>query len=98
MRWLALFAILVLLAGCATYIPAGVVYTGGTMGVQGNPGDTSKMGKACMTSILALVAWGDASVEAAKEAGGIKDVAIINYEVTNVLGIYGQYCTVVRGR
>ena len=98
MRWLALFAILVLFAGCASYIPVGTLYTGGKMGVQGTSGDTPKTGKACMVSILGLVAAGDASIEAAKEAGGVKDVSVIDYEVNNILGIYGQYCTIVKGR
>jgi hypothetical protein len=98
MRWLALFVFLVILAGCASYVPVGTLYTGGKMGVQANSGDTPKTGKACMTSVLGLFAGGDASVEAAKAEGGINEVVIIDYEVTNVLGIYGQYCTVVKGR
>jgi hypothetical protein len=98
MRWLALLVLLVILAGCASYIPVGTLYTGGKMGVQANSGDAPKTGKACMTSVLGLVAGGDASIEAAKDAGGIKEVIVIDYEVTNVLGIYGQYCTIVKGR
>lgn len=97
MRWLALLVLLVILAGCASYIPVGILYTGGKMGVQANSGDAPKTGKACMTSVLGLVAGGDASIEAAKDAGGIKEVEVIDYEVTNVLGIYGQYCTIVKG-
>lgn len=98
MRFLALLILLVILAGCASYIPVGALYTGGKMGVQANSGDTPKIGKACMTSVLGLFAGGDASVEAAKAEGGINEVVIIDYEVTNLLGIYGQYCTVVKGR
>lgn len=98
MRWLVLLAVFVLLSGCATYIPAGALYVGGKMGVQSLPGETPKEGKACMTSILGLVAIGDASIEAAKTAGGVKDVLAINYEVSNILGIYGTYCIIVKGR
>jgi len=102
MKWLALMLTALLLvafvAGCASYIPVGAIYTGGTMGVQADGGATPKMGKACMTSILGLIAVGDASVEAAKAQGGVKEVSIIDYEVNNILGIYGTYCTVVKGR
>ena len=98
MRLLALLVLLVILAGCASYVPVGMLYTGGKMGVQANSGDAPKTGKACMVSVLGLVAGGDASIEAAKAAGGIKEVEVINYEVTNVLGIYGEYCTIVKGR
>ena len=51
-----------------------------------------------MTSVLGLVATGDASIETAKALGGIKDVVSINYEVNNILGVYGTYCIVVQGR
>jgi hypothetical protein len=67
------------------------------MGVQGAAGATPKTGRACMNSILGLVAIGDASLEAAKAAGGITNVANINYEVKNILGVYGEYCLVVKG-
>ncbi len=98
MRFVALLMGLLMLAGCATYIPAGVIYTDGKMGVQGGSGTADKTGKACMTSVLALVATGDASIDTAKAAGGIKDVVSIDYEVNNILGIYGTYCVVVKGR
>jgi len=77
MRWLALFVLLIILAGCASYVPVGMLYTGGKMGVQANSGDAPKTGKACMVSVLGLVAGGDASIEAAKAAGGIKDVKVL---------------------
>lgn len=91
-------ALLLMLAGCATYIPVGGLYSGGTTGIQANPGvDANKTGRACMNSVLALVAFGDASVETAMRNGGIKNVATVNYEVKNILGFYGSYCTVVSG-
>ena len=98
MRFMALLIGLLMLAGCATYNPAGALYTGGKMGVQGGSGTADKTGKACMTSVLGLVAVGDASIETAKAQGSIKEVVDINYEVNNVLGIYGTYCIVVQGR
>jgi hypothetical protein len=57
----------------------------------------NKEGKACGTSILGLVAQGDASIQAAKAAGGVTTVASVDHYAKNILGIYGEYCTIVRG-
>jgi hypothetical protein len=98
MKFVAILAVVLMLAGCATYIPGGALFVGGKMGVQAGSGPTDKTGKACMNSLLGLVAWGDASLEAAKAAGGIKEVVNMNYEVNNILGIWGEYCLVVQGK
>jgi hypothetical protein len=98
MRLMVLLIGVLMLAGCASYHPMGIIYTDGTMGVQAGSGTADKTGRACMTSVLGLVATGDASIETAKALGGIKEVVNINYEVNNILGIYGQYCLVVKGR
>ncbi|MBA1147585.1 hypothetical protein H0Z60_11020 [Ectothiorhodospiraceae bacterium WFHF3C12] len=94
----SLVAASALLGGCATYYPAGGLYTEGKMGVQASGGATDKEGRACMNSVLGAVAWGDASVDAAKQDGNIQTVSTIDYEVENILGIYGKYCLVVRGK
>ncbi len=57
----------------------------------------SKEGKACGTSILGWVATGDASVAAAKAAGGISTVASVDHSAKNILGIFGEWCTIVKG-
>ncbi len=98
MKFITILIVVFMLAGCASYVPMGAIYTDGKMGIQAASGAGGKMGRACMTSILGLVATGDASIEAAKAAGGITEVTNINYEVNNILGIYGQYCLVVQGR
>lgn len=64
---------------------------------SGVPG-AAKEGKACADSILGLVARGDASVRAAKENGGIKEVTSVDHSARNLLNIVGQWCTIVRGR
>jgi hypothetical protein len=46
---------------------------------------------------MGLVSWGDASINAAKNAGQIKQVASVDFDTTNVLAIFGSFCTVVRG-
>jgi hypothetical protein len=57
----------------------------------------TKEGKACGQSILGWVATGDASVAAAKAAGGITTVASVDHSAKNILGIIGEWCTIVKG-
>jgi TRL-like protein family len=57
----------------------------------------TKEGKACGQSILGLVATGDASVAAAKAAGGVTTVASVDHYAKNILGIIGEWCTIVKG-
>lgn len=57
----------------------------------------AREGRACAQTILGLVATGDASIEAAMKAGGIKQASSVNYEANHILGIVGTFCTVVRG-
>ncbi len=94
----ALAASVALLAGCASYAPQGIIYNGAKVGTAVNNGvPADKTGQACATSVLGLVATGDASIETAKINGGITNVATINYQVNNVLGLYGTYCVIVTG-
>ena len=58
----------------------------------------TKEGKACAQTIMGLVATGDASISAAKAAGGITEVAHIDYTAHSILGIVGDFCTVVKGK
>ena len=95
-----IFAATLLLAGCASIYPVGVLYTG--VKLPNNMGDGkdvsyTKVGKAEATSVLALVATGDASLEAAVKNGGIKTIKYVDYHVDNVLGIFGKYTTTVYG-
>ena len=56
-----------------------------------------KEGRACVDSILGLIARGDASVRAARDSAGITEVSVVDHSAKNFLGIRGQYCTIVRG-
>lgn len=56
-----------------------------------------KTGKACTNNILGVIAIGDASIEAAKRAGGVKKVASVDKDIMNILGLFGQNCTIVTG-
>ena len=58
----------------------------------------SKEGKACAQSILGLVAQGDASIKAAAAEGGITKVSSVDHYTRNMLGVIGEYCTIVRGQ
>jgi len=54
------------------------------------------MGTAKATAIIGI-ATGDASIAAAMSNGGITKVHHVDTEVTNILGIYATYTTVVYG-
>jgi hypothetical protein len=87
------------LAGCqgvASHV-SGIIYldSKGPITAQGTIG--AKSGKACAQTILSLIGQGDASIEAAAANGGIKTVTTVDYHATNLLGIIGTFCTVVRG-
>ena len=59
--------------------------------------EASKFGKSCAQNFLGLVATGDATIEAAKKAGGIATVSSVDGYGTSVLFLYSRYCTVVKG-
>jgi O-antigen ligase len=79
--------ILALLAGVLVWLA----------GLGGTAAAAPKEGKACATTILGWVATGDASIQAAKTAGGISTVAVVDHSAKNILGIFGEWCTIVRG-
>ena len=57
----------------------------------------TKEGKACGTSILGAVALGDASIVAAKANGGITKVSSVDHYVKSIMGVWGEWCTIVKG-
>jgi hypothetical protein len=85
--------------------PVGVVYndTKAPSGLDraettGDNKAAPKTGRACSAGVLGVAAWGDASIDAAKKAGGITSVHSIEYEATAVLGlVYVNVCTIVHG-
>jgi hypothetical protein len=67
--------------------------------VHGPGHSDDKTGEACSTGYLGLIAMGDASLAAAKKAGGITDVHTVDFRNFSILGvIYQQGCTVVHGK
>jgi TRL-like protein family len=87
------------LSGCAgVYSPAaGSIWTDTKFGSTATTAAAaSKTGKACATSYLGMVALGDASVAAAKAAGGITTVSSVDH-TANWMLVFGTFCTVVKG-
>ena len=88
------------LAGCMPVASpmTGIIYTEVKYGMYATTEPTAtKEGKACGQTILGWVATGDASVTAAKAAGGVTKVAHIDHTAKNILGIIGEWCTIVKG-
>jgi len=100
MRGLPWVAMPLLLAGCVSIQAplSGILYSDTRMPTALGDGAAaaSKTGQACAKGVLGVV-WGDASIEAAKAAGGITRVAYVDHTQENVLLVYAKYCTVVRG-
>jgi len=57
----------------------------------------SKSGEGCVTSILGLIATGDASAAAAARKASINRITHIDHKFENIIGIYAKYCVVVYG-
>jgi hypothetical protein len=95
--------------GCGAFIgggyPVGFIYDASSkphamdQAPQTGPGKSDdKMGEACSTGFVGMVALGDASIAAAKKAGGITDVHSVDLRTFSILGVYVQGCTVVHGK
>ena len=86
-------------SGCATTYPVGSVFSNVKLpvAVTPNAGEYTKVGTAECTSYVAMIALGDASIEAAKKNGGITKVHHVDWEVENILGIIGKYKVIVYG-
>jgi hypothetical protein len=57
----------------------------------------TKVGKACGTSIMGIVATGDTSVETAMNQGGIKKAVYTEQYIKNIMGFFVEVCTIVKG-
>jgi hypothetical protein len=93
----------VMCAGCAMVASPlpGSIYTSVSYpsyyhGVD-NGGPGTKRGEAMASSILGIVATGDASIEAAARNGRITKIHTADTKATSILGVYATYTTVVTG-
>ncbi len=57
----------------------------------------SKVGTAEATSILGLVATGDASIDAAAKKAGISRISHVDFQTYSILGIFAKYTVYVYG-
>jgi hypothetical protein len=53
-----------------------------------------KLGEACATGILGLIATGDASIKTAAKG---RDVVHVDHSAFNILGLYTKSCTIAYG-
>jgi hypothetical protein len=101
MKNVSLALALIVLSGCAM---ARAPVTGAWYSdVQSSVNATSnqagnRVGEACSSSILGLVATGDSTIEAARRNGGITQITSVDDSAMSILGFYAKYCTIVRGR
>jgi hypothetical protein len=89
-----------LLSGCAVVASptTGILYTKVQGPITTGTGTgTAKTGQACATNILGLISTGDASIDAAKKAGGITNVSSVDHDSESIFVVYGKYCTIVKG-
>jgi len=99
LRFVVALGAVIMLMGCAMLVPMGNMYTGVKlpMMVTGNGSSSLKTGEATCTSVLGMVALGDCSIDAARKNGGIAKVNYVDWEIRNILGIYGTYKVIVYG-
>lgn len=102
---LTVAAFCVMLTGCTLVAPVvpptGAIYTDISAPINtyvSNTAINGKVGRASSKDILGLVAWGDASVRAAADQGGLTTVNHIDYEFVNVLFFFSKYTTIVYGQ
>lgn len=92
---------LLLLATLFALTQTGCLYFNVKLPLDTNLEDTqlgSKTGKSQSHAVLGLVAWGDASTQAAAEEGGITRIQHADLEQFAVLGfVYARYTTIVYG-
>jgi hypothetical protein len=98
---IALVLIAGFLTGCGAYVASpltGFLYTDvkAPITATSNEGAT-KVGTAAATSILGIVATGDASINAAAKSAGITKIHHVDYQGTSVLGIFAKFTVFVYG-
>ena len=99
--FVGLIAIVSLFSGCAASVSTplpGFLYTDvrAPLAVTSNSG-ASKVGTSYATSILGIVASGNAGIDAAAREGGITKIQYVDYHAMNILGVYAKYTVYVYG-
>ncbi len=104
-RAASLVAVAFLLEACVTFNTPVIPYFGSGFNQTTAPVDTTfrgetigpRVGRSGAVSILGLFSFGDCSVRAAAASGQIARVTHIDCRLTNILGIYVAYETIVSG-
>jgi hypothetical protein len=104
------FAVISVIAGVASIStgclrapvvpPTGAVYTNIKAPLDHDFDQTKanlRQGKSRSICVLGLIAGGDASIETAARNANLQVIHSADYEYTNILGIYQEYVTIVRG-
>jgi len=99
------FVGLLVLSGCTGFgapvvPPLGALYSNVQAPIDIDSDETqlgTKRGEAVSSTVLGLVAWGDASVRTAATNGGLTTIRHVDYAYFNVLGVYATFTTVVYG-
>jgi TRL-like protein family len=102
LQWCGAALVLSVLAGCAAgpNPQGGLLYTSikGPNHVVDEKVDRRKQAEACAANVLGYIAFGDASIAAAKKKGGIVQVSTVDYSEFSILGVlYKKTCTIVSG-
>jgi len=103
--WLGLLCAVLIaayLTGCVAYSTSpvtGALYTDVKAPSTATASNTAslKSGSATVTSILGLIATGDASINSAAKSAGITKIHHVDYSSKSVLGIYAVYTVTVYG-
>ena len=99
---LAVFAVFAL-TGCAAYVvsPATGVLSTNVSAPAGLASGINKpdlkVGTGTVTSILGIIATGDASIRTAAQQANIQQIHYVDYKSTGFLGIVGRYTVYVYG-
>jgi hypothetical protein len=105
MKKFIIYLIFLLMQNCY-YIPNpvgpthGLILTKNSFPGEFNPSNDvqrKKKAEGCLTQILYLVVWGDASAGGIAKANGILKIATIDHKTTNAMGVFATYCTIVSG-
>lgn len=97
----AIATTVIVMSGCATGMQpvSGGLFSDvkGPLAVTSTNVGHSKTGSAKATSILGLIATGDASIAAAMEQGGITKVHHVDYHTSSILRVFAETTVTVYG-
>jgi len=77
--------------------PRGILFTDQKAPLFPGRSTGTLTGEASAQSILFLAAWGDSSLRAAMDDGGIREIKHSDYRIQNYALVYQRYTTIVYG-